>query len=253
MHEQTKIVWDEIVNQLNLREHDFSSPFFVEHKKIKKIVSKFEDIPNNKKEIRILGSITQRENKPSFFMENNIFLLPSSNNEWVFLRGDGYFDPKYKIDSEAKQIKSEYELDTIFGDSEGRYIHQINAQGILDDFTNVKKPIFTISGRRRAHFKYNAYGIDLECKGIQLEVDAGFESENEVILIEAKTGEVGSEIIRQIYFPYKYISGLTNKNIRNIFMVVSKDRKTVSLFEYIFEDSMVYESIKLVNSEKYFI
>ena len=32
-------------------------------------------------------------------------------------------------------------------------------------------------------------------------------------------------------------------------MVVSKDRKTVSLFEYIFEDSMVYESIKLVNSE----
>ena len=36
-------------------------------------------------------------------------------------------------------------------------------------------------------------------------------------------------------------------------MVVSKDRKTVSLFEYIFEDSMVYESIKLVNSEKYFI
>ena len=34
MHEQTKKCWDEIVNQLNLKEHDFSSPFFVEHKKI---------------------------------------------------------------------------------------------------------------------------------------------------------------------------------------------------------------------------
>ena len=34
-------------------------------------------------------------------------------------------------------------------------------------------------------------------------------------------------------------------------MVVSKDRDAVNLFEYIFEDSMVYESIKLVNSEKY--
>ena len=89
--------------------------FFVEHKKIKEIVSKFTDIPNNKKEIRILGSSTQRENKPPFFKENNIFLLPTSNNGWVFLRGDGYFDPKYKINSEAKEIKSEYKLDTIFG------------------------------------------------------------------------------------------------------------------------------------------
>ena len=253
MHEQTKIVWDEILNQLNLRGHDFSSPFFVEHEKIKKIISKFKDFDNNKKEIRILGSMTQREKRHAFFIENNIFLLPASNTEWVFLKGDGYFDPKYKIDSEAKQIKLDYELDTFFGQSEGRYIHQINAQGILDVFTNVKKPIFTICGRRRANFKYNAYGNDLECKGAQIEVDAGFESENEVILIEAKTGEVGSEIIRQIYFPFKCISGLTKKNIRNIFMVVSKDRKTVSLFEYIFEDSMVYESIKLVNSEKYLI
>ena len=33
MHEQTKNCWDEIVNQLNLKKHDFSSPFFVEHKK----------------------------------------------------------------------------------------------------------------------------------------------------------------------------------------------------------------------------
>ena len=33
-----------------------------------------------------------------------------------------------------------------------------------------------------ANFKYNAYGNDLECNGIQLEVDAGFESKNEVIL-----------------------------------------------------------------------
>ncbi len=253
MHEQTIYCWDEIVSELQLKEHDFSTPFFVKHKKIKEIVSKFTDIPNNKKEIRILGSITQRENKPLFFKEKEIFLLPSSNEEWVFLKGDGYFDPEYKIDSPVKKIKSAYKLDTIFGDSEGRYIHQINAQGILDDFTKIKKPVFTISGRRRAQFKFNAYGSDLECRGIQLEVDAGFESKNEVILIEAKTGEVGSEIIRQIYFPYRYISGLTGKKIRNIFMVVSKDRKTVNLFEYVFEDSNVYESIKLVNSEKYLI
>ena len=253
MHEQTIYCWDEIVSELQLKEHDFSTPFFVKHKKIKEIVSKFTDIPNNKKEIRILGSITQRENKPLFFKENEIFLLPSSNEEWVFLKGDGYFDPEYKINSPVKKIKSAYKLDTIFGDSEGRYIHQINAQGILDDFTKIKKPVFTISGRRRAQFKFNAYGSDLECRGIQLEVDAGFESKNEVILIEAKTGEVGSEIIRQIYFPYRYISGLTGKKIRNIFMVVSKDRKTVNLFEYVFEDSNVYESIKLVNSEKYLI
>ena len=251
MHKQTELCWNEIVKELKLKKHDFSSPFYVKHKKIKKIVSKFADIPTNKKEIRILGSITKRENKPLFFKENNIFLLPPSNSEWVFLKGDGYFDPQYEVNSSLKKIKSDIKFDTFFGDSEGRYIHQINAQGILNDFTKTKKSVFTISGRRRAKFKYSAYGNNLEANGVQIEVDAGFESRNEIILIEAKIGEVGSEIIRQIYFPFKFISGLSNKKIRNIFMVVSQDRKTLNLFEYVFKDIMVYESMQLVKSEKY--
>jgi len=153
MHKQTELCWNEIVKELKLKKHDFSSPFYVKHEKIKKIVSRFADIPNNKKEIRILGSITKRENKPLFFKENNIFLLPSSNSEWVFLKGDGYFDPQYEVNSSLKKIKSDIKFDTFFGDSEGRYIHQINAQGILNDFTKTKKSVFTISGRRRAKFK----------------------------------------------------------------------------------------------------
>ena len=106
MHEQTKNCWDEIVNQLNLKEHDFSSPFFVEHKRIKEIVSKFTSIPNNKKEIRILGSITQRENKPPFFKENNIFLLPSSNNEWVLGVADSFFEHVQEMRAEIWWIQS---------------------------------------------------------------------------------------------------------------------------------------------------
>jgi hypothetical protein len=251
MHEHTKECWDLIIKKLKLKNYNFKKPFFVDHKRIKEIVSSLTHIANNKKEIRNLGFITKRENKPDFFKKKKLFLLPSSNKEWVILKGDGYFDPSYLVKQKPKVIKKKFHLDTIYGESEGRYIHQIYAQGILNDFTGVKNSVFTLSGRKYASFDYEAYGQNLSCNGVQIEIDAGYESEKEVILIEAKTGEVGSEITRQLFFPFKYVSNLTNKKIRTIFMVTSNDRRFVSLFEYTFKNPNHYESLDLVSSQKY--
>ena len=255
MHKDTIECWDLIFDELKICDHDFKNPLYIAHNKIKDIVSKLSHIKNNKKEIRILGYITKREHKPKIFRENNLFLLPASNASWVMIKGDGYFDPKYLIDKKPKIIPNNIQLDTLTGDSEARFIHEAVAKGIIQDFTKTEKLIFTLSGRKRVNpeFKYNAYGYELICKGAQIEIDSGYESENDVILIEAKSGEVGSEIIRQLFFPYKFVSNITNKNIRNIFFVLSNDKQSVSLFEYVFEDCMIYESIKLVNSEKYYL
>ena len=255
MNSDGETCWEKIILDLDLEQHDFRNPFFVKHSQIKDIVSIFKDIPNNRKDIRNLGHMIRRKDRPRFFKKKNIFLLPSSNREWVLLRGDGYFDPEYKDHFYKSKIidKAEhFNLETLKGQSEGRYIHQINADGILSDFIKNDKLIFTLSGRKYATFTYKAFGNNLKCDGAQIEIDAGFETKNEVILIEAKTGEVGSEIIRQLYFPYKYVSSITKKKVRNIFMVVANDRKSVSLFEYYFNND-TYESIQLLKSEKYLI
>ena len=255
MNSDGEICWEKIILDLDLEQHDFRNPFFVKHSQVKDIVSIFKDIPNNRKEIRKLGHMIRRKDRPRFFKKKNIFLLPSSNREWVLLRGDGYFDPEYKDHFYKSKIidkAKNFNLETLKGQSEGRYIHQINADGILNDFVKNDKLIFTLSGRKYATFAYKAFGHNLQCAGAQIEIDAGFEAKDEVILIEAKTGEVGSEIIRQLYFPYKYVSSITQKKVRSIFMVVADDRKSVSLFEYHFNND-VYEGIQLLKSEKYLI
>ena len=255
MNNDVETCWEKIILDLDLEYYDFSSPCFIKHSQVKEIVSNLTNIANNRKEIRILGNMIRRRNRPKFFKKENIFLLPSSNKEWVLLRGDGYFDPEYKDHFYKSKIidKAEnFNLETLKGQSEGRYIHQINADGILGDFIKDDKLIFTLSGRKYATFAYKAFGHNLKCDGAQIEIDAGFETKNEVILIEAKTGEVGSEIIRQLYFPYKYVSSITQKKVRSIFMVVSNDRRSVSLFEYHFNNH-TYESIQLLKSEKYLI
>ena len=249
-------VWQKIISDLNLRNHNFSSePFYVEHKKIKKIVSTLIDIPNNVKEIRILGTQITRERKPDFFKENNLLLLPASNKEWVIIKGDGYFDiPTENIAKEKFKSNLKFELDTLPEDStsESKYIAEAFAKGIIQDFTGQDNLYLTLSGRKYASFHYNAYGFNLSCNSIQIEIDSGYESKDQVILIEAKSaGEVSNEVIRQLYFPRRYISNITNKKIRNIFFVVTDKGQYVTLYEYDFKSEDTYESIFLVDSKKY--
>jgi len=79
----TNKIWVKIINETGLKNHSFSDgPFYVKHKTIKDIVSDI-DAPNNSKEIRILGYQATREQRPEYFIKNNLFLLPASNREWV--------------------------------------------------------------------------------------------------------------------------------------------------------------------------
>lgn len=245
-----------IINKFDMENHDFNcKPLFVEHKKVKDIVGKITDIPNNKKEIRILGNQITRESRPKFFRENNLFLLPASNTAWNILKGDGYFDiPSIELIKENYFFKNKFKFETLdkSSTSESKYIFQAFNNGIINNFTSQDNLYLTLNGRKRATFSFTAYNQNLECNSIQIEIDAGYESENEVILIEAKaSSNISNEVIRQLFFPRKYVSTLTNKKIRSIFFVVNDKGKSVNLYEYDFKNPNVYESIFLVDSKRY--
>lgn len=249
-------VWDIIVKKLRFDSHNFNnSPYFVHHSTIKEIVSTITNVKNNNKEIRNLGNHITRERRPQFFKENNLFLLPASNRSWNIIQGDGYFDlPKNELNVEDFQPKNNFKLNTLDSSStsESKYIFKAYIKGIIQDFTSNEKLFLTLNGRKYTSFNFNAYGFDLSCKGIQIEIDAGYESIDEVVLIEAKSaGNISNEVIRQLYFPRKYVSSLTSKKIRNIFFVVSDEGRFVDLYEYNFKSINSYESIYLVNSKRY--
>ena len=117
-------IWQEIVTKTELDKHNFSSgPFYVTHSEIKSIVSTI-NAPNNKKEIRILGYQATREQRPQYFIDNNLFLMPASNQEWVVIQGEGYIDiPEILSDPIPVKSKLDFEIESFsVGISEMQYL-----------------------------------------------------------------------------------------------------------------------------------
>ena len=247
-------IWEVIVKKTGLINHDFSTgPFYVQHSKIKEIVSTI-NTPNNRKEIRILGYQATREQRPQYFIDNNLFLMPASNQEWVLIKGEGYIDIP-EITSKPIEFKSklDFELESFnIGISEMQYLDFAFVHGITQQFLEDESIELTVRGRKRTpHFNYFVNGIEVKCEGVQTEVDAGYEGRNSLTLVEAKSSNVKNEIIRQLYFPYRKWLMDINKPVRNVFFQFEEVTKTLSYWEYGFKDYLSYDSIYLIKSEKY--
>ena len=247
-------IWEVIVKKTGLKKHNFlNGPFYVTHKEIKQIVSKI-NAPNNKKEIRILGYQATREQRPQYFIDNNLFLMPASNQEWVVIQGEGYIDiPEIISDPIPVKSKLDFEIESFnVGISEMQYLDFAFVHGITQQFLEDESIELTVRGRKRTpHFNYFVNDVEVKCEGVQTEVDAGYEGKDSLTLVEAKSSKIKNEIIRQLYFPYRKWLMDINKPVRNVFFQFEEDSKTLSFWEYGFEDYLKYDSIYLIKSEKY--
>jgi len=250
----TSEIWSQIVNETGLTHHNFSDgPFYVSHKQIKQIVSKI-DAPNNRKEIRILGYQATRESRPKYFEDNALFLLPASNSEWVVVKGEGYIDiPDINSEPELISSKLDFEIESFdVGISEMQYLDFAFVHGITQKFLEDESIELTVRGRKRTpHFNYFVNNVEVKCEGVQTEVDAGYEGKASLVLVEAKSSKIKNEIIRQLYFPYRKWLIDIKKPIRNVFFQFDEDSRTLSYWEYGFEDYLKYDSIFLINSKSY--
>ena len=247
-------IWEVIVKKTGISKHNFATgPFYVTHAEIKKITSTI-NAPNNRKEIRILGYQATREQRPQYFIDNNLFLLPASNKGWVVIKGEGYIDIP-EINTAPVEVKSklDFEIESFsVGISEMQYLDFAFVHGITQQFLEDESIELTVRGRKRTpHFNYFVNGVEVKCEGVQTEVDAGYEGVNSLTLVEAKNSKIKNEIIRQLYFPYRKWLMDIKKPIRNVFFQFEEDSKTLSFWEYGFKDYLTYDSIYLIKSEKY--
>ena len=247
-------IWQEIVTKTGLNKHNFSSgPFYITHTEVKNIVSTI-NAPNNRKEIRILGYQATREQRPQYFIDNNLFLMPASNKEWVVIQGEGYIDiPEITSDPTPVKSKLDFEIESFnVGISEMQYLDFAFVHGITQQFLEDESIELTVRGRKRTpHFNYFVNDVEVKCEGVQTEVDAGYEGKNSLTLVEAKSSKIKNEIIRQLYFPYRKWLMDINKPVRNVFFQFEEDSKILSFWEYGFEDYLKYDSIYLINSKSY--
>jgi len=89
----------------------------------------------------------------------------------------------------------------------------------------------------------------LTVKGVQTEVDAGYEGKSQVVLIEAKNSKTNNTIIRQLYYPFRLWSHWTTKTVKTLFF--EKRGRFYSLWQFEFSDVNDYNSIHLTKSSRY--
>lgn len=141
--------------------------------------------------------------------------------------------------------------------SEGLALTCAYNAGIIDDLVGEETRL-TLLGRmttdafnfiiRNQVDSQSNYPIHVE--NAQCEIDAGFESRNYLVLVEAKNLSVESFIIRQLYYPYRlWHERVPNKQIVPILMVFSDDIFT--FYRFTFDDPLDYSSIRLDAIRRY--
>ncbi|KKP41454.1 MAG: hypothetical protein UR31_C0029G0003 [Parcubacteria group bacterium GW2011_GWA2_33_14] len=243
--------WKKIFDDNKILENDFSKqPFYLSAKDIKKSVQDFQN--TSEKEVRILCKMDTRESVPDIMKKNGLILLPVKNKFYVIVKGEGYVDiPDIEGDAEIYNTKLDFDLDTTkIGNSEMQHLDFAYASSLIRTFMEDPSLVLTIRGRKYTpEFTYKVGNNTVETKGVQTEVDAGYEGKDKVVLIEAKNSSTKNTIIRQLYYPYRQWSEHTKKNVFLLFFEKRVDEYLI--WQYEFTDKNSYDSITLVKSRKY--
>lgn len=215
---------------------------------------------NKERESRLMAKFDHSANLPNIFKDNNLSILPISRSKYIIGYFDTYLNVEYSTDIELieKEFPPEIEsIDYTHLYSEASAISCAFNTEIIDDLLG-EKTFFTLSGRMSSgcfdfkiknHLNNQSYPISVI--NSQCEIDAGFESENYLILIEAKKYQVDNFIIRQLYYPYRLWSQKITKKVIPILMTYSND--IFSFFIYEFQNESDYNSIRLIKQKNYII
>lgn len=247
--------WKKIWDDKELDKHDFSkSPVIITAAEIKRSCQNFT--ATHDKEVRILCKQDKREDRPQVFRDKGLFLLPKKNGSYYIIKGEGYIDiPDIKtpVMDYHKQLDFDLESSKV-GDSEMQHLDYAYANSLIRTFMNDLSLVLTIRGRKYTpEFSFKVNGFDIHTESVQTEVDAGYEGKEQIVLIEAKNASNDTEIIRQLYYPFRQWSENTTKKVVPVFF----EKRFVDgedlyyIWQYEFTDVNDYNSIRLVQSARY--
>lgn len=245
--------WKKIFDDYKILDHDFDkSPFSLSAAQIKKACQKYKE--TGEKEVRILCKQDSREDRPSVFIENDLFLLPVRNGFYDIIKGEGYINiPKIKDEISVYSSKLDFILDTAkIGNSEMQHLDYAYAASLIRTFTNDPSLVLTIRGRKfTPEFDFFVGTQLIKVSSVQTEVDAGYEGKNQIVLIEAKNFSAENVIIRQLYYPFRQWQKHTKKKVITLFFDKNHGEDVYSIWQFEFTDPKNYNSIKLVKSGKF--
>ena len=215
---------------------------------------------NQERESRLMAKFDHVVHLPKIFRDNNLSILPLSRYQYIIGHFCTHFPVKYNLKIKTISWQFPREIETIDYTnlySESSALLCAFNIGILHDLVGSETK-FTVSGRMstgifdfyiKNYLKNQLYTINVT--NSQCEIDGGFETDNFLILIEAKNYKVEDFLIRQLYYPYRLWSKKISKKVIPVLMTYSND--IFSFFIYDFVDILDYNSITLIEQKNYAI
>lgn len=131
-----------------------------------------------------------------------------------------------------------------------QHLDRAYAQSLIRHFAEDESLVLTIRGRKyTGAFQFVTGEFQIDSESVQTEVDAGYEGANQVVLVEAKSGNATNTIIRQLYYPFRQWQQRTAKPVSTLFF--QRKGEEYHIWHFGFDDVNDYNSIRLLKSARY--
>jgi hypothetical protein len=214
------------------------------------------------REPRLMAKIDTLAERPRAFKDHHLAIFPTRNGVYLLFR-----DPDdrtyYRFGDEMDRLPIQEYLssaDLFAYDSfpgpqrlnESQAIDFAYISGLLQHFTADAHLHLVIRGRAYSNpFRFTLPEIQhpVDVASVQIEIDAGYESQSSIYLIEAKVGRRDDFNIRQLYYPYLEWSTRSRKRIVPIFLVYTNGITYLTEFGFAQE----FGDLRVVRSGAYVI
>ena len=214
------------------------------------------------KEARLMAKIDHANDLPQIFKKHHLAILPDTRGSYLIAPMELYqpFDDALTNprNSDIHHLLWEMNLQSLDINhitSETIAINTADVGGILTAFLQEKPLIATISGRMKSDvFSFHVNRVDggvqqVNVQNSQIEIDAGFESPESLILLEAKNYVYDDFLVRQLYYPMRTWQQKIHKPVRTVFFMYSNG--VYHLIEYGFHDLHDYNSLYVIQHGHY--
>lgn len=210
----------------------------------------------------LMTTFNYTTNLPDVFYDNELAILPTKEEEYAI----GRFHAYQKLMTTDKTILRNRKTITYpswvgtahpqMTATDHDIVQSVQISGMLKDLFQEERMVQTISGKvpsRTFSFdiEQNGYSqpFSLEVDNAVVNIDAGFETPDKLILLEAKNTTTNSFLVQQLYYPYQLWARQLNKEVVPVFLQYANDTYNFSIFRFNRLDH--YNSIELLSRHNY--
>ncbi|MBI5831283.1 MAG: hypothetical protein HZB16_03115 [Armatimonadetes bacterium] len=205
-------------------------------------------------EPRLVARYESPDELPRCLREAGYTILPLRLGEYLLTRGNLCCEVPVIGRTEPQLTALPFTLETAArGEGESQYIDHAYNTGLLQRFVGASPLFLTIRGRERTGaFSFQLGEVTVDVEGAQIEVDAGYEGEREIILVEAKIGRRAHLNVRQIYYPWRHFGQLLpHKTVRPLLLTYDVATTRYELHEFCFDQVDDPTSWRVLRSAAY--